>query len=250
MAAFWVGTSGFSYKEWRPHFYPPELREKDFLGYYASRLNSVEIDSTFYRMPRATTLEAWRQAVGDGFRFALKASRRITHFERLRVPSSSLDYLLGLLPSLGARMGPLLVQLPPDFPRDLDRLDAFLAVLSRGARAAVEFRHPSWQAPESFDLLRARGAALVVADTDDGTSPLEVTAPFVYVRLRRSSYDPATLDGWRRRMRVWEAGGLDVFAYIKHRDNPRAPLMAQALGAGAAAAAVPAPSPTPAEPPG
>ena len=246
MAGLWVGTSGFSYKEWRPQFYPAELKERDFLRYYASRLSSVEIDSTFYRMPRPTTLHAWREATGERFRFALKASRRITHVERLRLPSASLDYLLTLLPALGDRLGPLLVQLPPDFPKDLPRLDGFLLSLSRGARAAVEFRHPSWHDPETFDLLRSRGAALCIADTDEGTTPLEVTAPFVYVRLRRSSYEPAALGDWRRRMRVWEAGGLDVFAYVKHRDNPRAALIAEAVGGTPA----PAPLPAPTRPPG
>lgn len=231
MAGLWVGTSGFSYPEWRPAFYPDGLPARNFLRHYATRLNSVEIDSAFYRMPLPATLETWRNAVGDAFRICLKAPRRITHVERLRLPSPTLDLLLERLPLLGSRLGPVLVQLPPNFRSDFARLDAFLAVLARNARAAVEFRHPSWFVPETYDVLRAHACALCVADTDEGTSPIELTAPFVYLRLRRSSFDPAP---WRRRMRLWQADGLDVHAYVKHRDNPRAPLVAEGLGGAAA----------------
>jgi uncharacterized protein YecE (DUF72 family) len=229
VARIWLGTSGFSYKEWRPAFYPADLPEKAFLRHYATRFNSVEINSTFYRMPGAKTIEAWKASTGEDFRFALKASRRITHQERLRVPSDALTYLLDVVGALGGRLGLLLFQLPPDFRRDVPRLDLFLSALPRGFPAAFEFRHASWFCPEVFDLLRKREVALCARDADEGSTPLEITAPFACVRLRRSSYDKYRIEEWRRRFRGWAERGLDVYAYVKHEDNPDAPLIARAF---------------------
>src|SRR5262245_17246576 len=139
-----IGTSGFSYKEWKRIFYPADLPESRFLSYYATRFDAVEIDSTFYRMPTPKALEAWRDATPEPFRFAIKASQRITHRERLAVPSDSVGYLLGLLGELGPRLGVVLYQLPPFFRRDDARLDAFLATLPPSPKSALEFRHVSW----------------------------------------------------------------------------------------------------------
>ena len=231
MGRIWLGTSGFSYKEWRPDFYPADLPEKSFLRHYAARFNSVEIDSTFYRLPAAKTLEAWKAATGDDFRFTLKASRRITHQRRLQVPSDALDYLLGAVRALGDRLGLILYQLPPNFRRDIPRLDGFLSALPRGIPAAFEFRHASWFCPEVYDLLRGREAALCARDGDDGATPLEITAPFACVRLRRSSYDRFQVEEWRRRFRAWTERGLDVFAYVKPEGMPDAPRVARDFAA-------------------
>src|SRR5262245_53993351 len=160
MARIWFGTSGFSYKEWRPIFYPEGLSEKQFLQYYSTRLNSVEIDYTFYRMPSAKTIDAWKAATPDRFKFTLKASQQITHRQRLKVPSEALDYFLTVVPGLESRLGIVLYQLPPFFKSDRAKLEAFLSVLPRGIPAAFEFRHESWFTTDVYELLRNHNVAL------------------------------------------------------------------------------------------
>jgi uncharacterized protein YecE (DUF72 family) len=224
--SIWVGTSGFSYKEWKGIFYPPEVRDTGFLSYYASRLNGVEIDSTFYRMPTASMLEAWAGATPASFRFAVKASQKITHRERLVVPSESLSYLVDLLPRLGERLGVVLYQLPPNFRCDLKRLEAFLAALPASPRSALEFRHVSWFCDDTFQMLEQRGVALCINDTEDFDSPVRLTAKHTYVRLRRESYSPEERSVWKKRLSGFADDGVDVFAFIKHQDNPEAPLIA------------------------
>jgi len=232
MVPIWLGTSGFSYKEWRPIFYPSDLSEKQFLTFYASRLNSVEIDYTFYRMPTAKTIEAWRAATQENFRFCLKASQQITHRQRLKVPSDALEYLLNVVTGLESRLGLILYQLPPFFKCDVPKLDMFLSVLPRGIHAAFEFRHDSWFNDEVYRLLEKHGVALCIHDADDHTTPLQLTANFTYVRLRRSEYTEAQRKEWQERMHAWSVGGTEVFAYIKHEDNPNAPLIAQEFARG------------------
>ncbi len=226
MARIWLGTSGFSYKEWRPLFYPEGLPEKQFLQHYSSRLNSVEIDYTFYRMPSEKVIQAWKAATPEDFRFTLKASQQITHRQRLKVPSEALDYFVNVVPGLESRLGLVLFQLPPFFKCDLGRLENFLAVLPRGVPAAFEFRHESWFVEDVYKLLRIYRVGLCVHDADDHTTPAEITAPFTYVRLRRSEYSEAQHDEWQNRIRGWARDGIEVFAYIKHEDNPNAPLIA------------------------
>src|SRR5437868_7524377 len=189
MAPIWFGTSGFSYKEWRPSFYPADLSDKQFLHHYATRLNSVEIDYTFYRMPSAKTIEAWKAATPEHFKFTLKASQQITHRQRLKIPSDALDYFLSVVPGLESRLGLILYQLPPFFKYDLNKLETFLSALPRGVPAAFEFRHDSWFVEDVYRLLRKHNVALCIHDADDHTTPMELTAGFTYVRLRRSSYD-------------------------------------------------------------
>lgn len=230
------GTSGFSYKEWRPAFYPADLPEKEFLRYYATRFSSVEIDSTFYRMPTARTLDAWKSATPEEFQFSLKAPQQITHREQLRVPSDALKYLLGTIPRLGHRLGFLLVQLPPYSKCDLGRLTVFLSVVTPVVRTAIEFRNDTWCRESTYDVLRHHGAALCITDGDERTTPTETTAPFTCVRLRRSTYDAARREEWQRRIHGWADAGLQVYAYLKHENNPDAPRIAQefadALGVG------------------
>ncbi len=226
MTPIWIGTSGFSYKEWRPIFYPADFSDKQFLQYYASRFKSVEIDYTFYRMPSAKTIEAWRTATPENFRFCLKASQQITHRERLHVPSEALEYLLGVVTGLESRLGLILYQLPPFFKCDVQKLDMFLSVLPRGIHAAFEFRHDSWFTDEVYRLLEKHGVALCIHDADDRTTPIKLTASSAYVRLRRSEYTAELRQEWQDRIRGWSRDGIEVFAYIKHEDNPNAPLIA------------------------
>ena len=226
MNSIWIGTSGFSYKEWKPVFYPEDVTAKDFLRYYATRLNGVEIDSTFYRMPNAATIDGWRSATPEGFRFAIKASQQITHRQRLKLPSEALDYFVIVVSGLGTRLGLVLFQLPPFFKCDVQKLEMFLSAIPRGVAAAFEFRHESWFIADVYRLLRNRGAALCIHDADDHTTPLELTAGFTYVRLRRSEYSSEQRREWQDRFRSWSRDGLDVYAFVKHEDNPDAPLIA------------------------
>jgi len=227
-----VGTSGFSYPEWRPSFYPEGLPQDEFLAYYADRFSTVEIDRTFYRMPNAKTIDAWKAAAPEGFRFAIKASRRITHGEKLAVPSQALPYLVRTVSGLGDRLGAVLFQAPPTLRCDLDLLGKFIAELPSGFPSAFEFRHESWLTDEVYELLRRHGAGLVIHDADDHTTPLVVTARLSYLRLRRSAYSPEDLASWRERARSWVAGGVDVYIYIKHEENPDAPRIALDLAGG------------------
>jgi len=202
------------------------LPEKQFLKHYASLLNSVEIDYTFYRMPSAKTIENWRDATPEHFKFSIKASQQITHRQRLRVPSEALDYFTTVVRGLESRLGIVLFQLPPFFKADRAKLEAFLSVLPRGLPAVFEFRHESWFNEDVYALLRDHNTALCINDSDDHTTPLKLTTGRTYVRLRRSAYTDAERTDWQERIRNWAGDGIEVFAYIKHEDNPDAPLIA------------------------
>ncbi len=225
---FYVGTSGYSYKEWLGPFYPADLKPAEMLGYYAGQLKSVEINNTFYRMPKRQVLEGWAGQVPDGFRFVLKVTRRITHFKRLKPEAAEeLAYVLETSAALGDRLGPMLFQLPPYFKKDADRLGAFLELLPEGFQAAFEFRHPSWFDDEIFDALRAHGVALVIADTgaDDRDAPFTATAGHGYLRLRREDYSDAELEEWAERIagQDW----TDAYVFFKHEDEGAGPRMAK-----------------------
>ena len=186
-----TGTSGYSYKEWKGSFYPEDLAAKKFLEFYASRLGTVEINNTFYRLPKPSVLENWAAQVPDDFRFSIKASRRITHFTRMKPESQEpLEYLLSTLESLGEQLGVILFQLPPNLKVDIERLEGFLGMLPEGTPAAFEFRHESWKDDGVTDLVRARGMALVCADTEDSEGDEEIveTGSWGYLRLRRPGY--------------------------------------------------------------
>lgn len=226
MAEIRIGTSGFAYREWRGPFYPPKLPQNRFLEYYASRFRAVEIDATFYRMPSRTTLEKWVAATPDEFRFAIKASRRITHWERLRLPSDALDYLKQVLAVLEHRLGVVLFQLPPNFRADPERLALFLDELGDDLPGAFEFRHDSWFGEATYSLLERRGKGLVIHDSDEGTTPTQVTSAMTYVRLRRSGYTADERSVWSQRFREWRAQGVDVYAFLKHEESPDAPRIA------------------------
>lgn len=211
-----MGTSGFSYPEWKGHFYPAKLPAREMLPYYAERLGTVELNNTFYRLPNAKLLEGWRGAVPSRFSFAVKAPRRITHFQKLRETDELVSHFFGLLEALGPTLGPVLFQLPPTFRADIDVLRSFLTLLPSEVRAAFEFRHPSWFEDSVYAALEAGGVALVGGDVDDDekSPPLVRTADFAYLRLRQTTYEPAELEDWARRVR--ELGVADVFVYFKH----------------------------------
>jgi uncharacterized protein YecE (DUF72 family) len=228
MAILRAGASGFSFKEWKGPFYPPDCKPEAMLAFYAQRLPTVEINNTFYRMPRTSVLEDWTTKVPEDFRFAIKASRRITHMGRLKPESvaDSVAYLYKHLAALGARRGPVLYQLPPNLRKDLPRLEAFLALLPEEHGAVFEFRHPEWFDEEVYALLRSAGAALCLSEREDnGPPPLVETAPFGYVRLRLDSYADADLAAWAQRLKAtsWQ----EVYAYFMH--EPTAPAYAATL---------------------
>lgn len=220
-----AGTSGYSYKEWKGDFYPEWLKNDDMLKHYGTRLNSVEINSSFYRMPRRTTLEKWAADVPDGFRFTLKASRRITHEKRLSDAQDSVDYLHGLTGELGEKLGPILFQLHPRLTRDLDLLGRFLKGLPREWMPAFELQHGSWQDdPEVDDLLAAHQAARVIVHEDaDTSSPpaLPATASWGYLRLRSAHYSDEDLSAWREKLE--ETGWREAYVYFKHEEEMSGP---------------------------
>jgi uncharacterized protein YecE (DUF72 family) len=220
-----AGTSGWSYKEWKGHFYPEKLAAKDMLRFYASRFPTVEVNNTFYRMPKQETIEGWAAEVPDDFSFVLKASKRITHERRLQDVGDSVDYLMTNAASLGAKLGPFLVQLPPYLRKDVPRLREFLALLPEGRRAAVEFRHASWFDDEVYAALRERGAALCVADTgEEGDAPLLATAGWGYLRLRQVKYGEDDLRSWADRIRAQDWS--EAFVFFKHEDEATGPKLA------------------------
>jgi len=223
-----AGASGYSFKEWKGSFYPEDIKADAMLAYYVARLPTVEINNTFYRMPKASVLENWAGTAPDGFRFAIKASRRITHMSRLRAESSadSLGYLYKNLDALGEKRGPVLFQLPPFFKKDLPRLDEFLALLPKGHRAAFEFRNESWFADDVYDSLRRAGASLVLSEREDNAPPpLVETASWGYVRLRLEEYSDDALRTWAERLAA--TGWREIYAYFMH--EPTAPAYAQSL---------------------
>jgi uncharacterized protein YecE (DUF72 family) len=220
-----TGTSGFSYKEWIGSFYPPKTPASRMLQLYAERLNTVELNNTFYRMPNEALIKGWNERTPDSFRFVLKAPRQLTHIRKLADCADALARFLNVASTLGDKLGPLLFQLPPTFQRDVDRLQAFLQLLPRGVRAAFEFRHPTWFEESTYAALRAHGAALCIAEVDDQPPALVATADFGYLRLRREDYTPEQIAAWAdviRRQPFREA-----YVFFKH--EIRAPALALAL---------------------
>ncbi len=219
-----VGTSGYSFKEWKGPFYPEGIPPQEMLRYYAERLPAVEINNTFYRLPKASVLEAWADQVPEDFRFALKASRRITHFKRLKGAGDETEYFLRTTRSLGARLGVLLFQLSPKLEADLPRLEAFLDLLPDGTRAAFEFRHPSWFEDPVYDRLRERDFALCTVD--DGCAGPEITrtASFGYLRLRGQGYERADLASWAAA--IGDQGWEEAFVFFKHEEAGAGPALA------------------------
>ncbi|HET9046314.1 MAG TPA: DUF72 domain-containing protein [Casimicrobiaceae bacterium] len=223
-----AGASGYSFKEWKGTFYPEKLKPEEMLAFYASHLPTVEINNTFYRMPKTSVLETWAGQVPPGFRFSIKASRRITHIARLKIESAAepVGYLYRGLAALGDKRGPVLFQLPPNLKKDLPRLQAFLAVLPPDHRAAFEFRNDTWFDDDVYAALKAAGASLCFSEREDNTPPpLVETAPWGYVRLRLETYSDADLKTWAQRLEA--TGWRQIHAYFMH--EPTAPAYAKSL---------------------
>lgn len=219
-----TGTSGFAYREWKGSFYPEKLPVARMLGYYAERYPAVEINNSFYKLPSEALLRQWASEVPADFVFAIKAWQQITHRKRLKDVGEPLGEFLRVTGALGERLGPILIQLPPNLRRDLPRLEAALDLLPREIRVAWEFRNPSWFEEDVMDALRAHGAALCVAHGEAVDAPLIATAPWGYVRLRQVTYDDAALVDWVRRIRGEEWS--EVFVFFKHEDSGTGPRLA------------------------
>jgi uncharacterized protein YecE (DUF72 family) len=223
-----AGASGYSFKEWKGTFYPDKIKPEEMLKFYGERLPTVEINNTFYQMPKPAVLENWSAQTPASFRFSIKASRRITHFARLKAAEAkdSVDYLYTQLATISDKRGPVLFQLPPFLKKDLPRLEEFLALLPKDHRAAFEFRNDTWFADDTYALLEKAGAALCLSEREDNAPPpLVETASWGYVRLRLEEYSDKDLAAWAQRLRgtKWQA----IYAYFMH--EPTAPAYAAAL---------------------
>jgi uncharacterized protein YecE (DUF72 family) len=213
-----AGTSGYAFKEWKGSFYPEDLKDDAMLGFYAGKFPTVEINNTFYRLPKEHVLLDWASQVPDAFRFAIKASQRITHFARLKPEcASALDFLLKNTAALGTKLGPILFQLPPHLKKDIERLRTFLALLPAERRFTIEFRHESWFDDEVYDALRARDVAMCVIEQPEFSSPVVSTASWGYLRLHRFDYDQPMLETWAKTVRSHEWG--DAYVYFKHDEG-------------------------------
>ncbi len=221
-----VGTSGYSYKEWKGPFYPEDLSDKQMLSFYGTRLNTVEINNTFYRLPKETVLVSWGEQVPENFRFSIKASQKITHIKRLKDVLDETEYLFRIVRVLGKKLGVVLFQLPPNLKKDLPRLQTFLKQVPSETRVAFEFRHATWFDEETLGCLRDHNASLCIADADDELEvPFVSTADWGYLRLRREGYTAPQLKKWHAR--VNEQSWKDAFVFFKHEDAGAGPQMAE-----------------------
>ena len=225
----WIGTSGYNYPEWKGSFYPETLAAAKMLPYYAERLSTVEINYTFYRLPTEAIVAKWSAQTPEHFRFTLKAPKRITHDRKLRDCASLLQAFCSAAAALGPKLGVLLFQLGPGHRCDLAVFDAFLADLPPGARAAFEFRHPSWLSDDVYDRLRERNLALCIADSERMTTPVTATADYGYFRLRDEGYTPEDITQWASVVREQQEAWKDTYVYFKHEEAGKGPQFAAEL---------------------
>jgi len=217
-----IGTSGWHYAHWKALFYPEEVSTADYLDYYAKRFRTAEVNNTFYHMPKKQTFESWRDTVDEGFVFAVKASRYITHMKKLKDAAKPVAKFMALAENLKGKMGPILFQLPPHWGVDPGRLEEFLGLLPRGPEYTFEFRDPSWFDPRVYGLLADHQAAFCMYDLQGTLSPKEVTAGFIYVRLHgpgaayQGSYPDETLAGWAGAFSTWAAQGKRIYCYFNN----------------------------------
>jgi len=228
MAQVFAGTSGWAYPSWKPGFYPEKLAQKKFLGYYTTKLNTVEVNFTFRQLVKETTIQNWLQDSPAHFRFGVKAHQVITHIKRLKGAEDFVPRFLATIEPLAAagKLGPVLFQLPPNLKADSALLNDFLAILPRTVPAAFEFRHASWFSDATWDSLRSHNAGLCIAETETMTTPDVVTAKFTYYRFRKPSYTGEERRSMVDRIRQHVAEGRDVFAYFKHEETPEGALYA------------------------
>jgi uncharacterized protein YecE (DUF72 family) len=229
MATLYAGTSGFAYPAWKPNFYPAKLPANQFLKHYAERLNCVEVNYTFRRLPAAATLQSWVEATRAGFVFAVKANMRITHILRLKNAEQATEVFLKAIDPLrtSRRLGPVLFQLPPQMKCDVALLRAYLDLLPKGMRYAFEFRHTSWLTEAVYDELRGRNISLCVAESEKLEVPEVITADFVYYRLRKPEYTEQDVDGFVAHARDLLASGRDLYLMFKHEESPEGALNAE-----------------------
>jgi uncharacterized protein YecE (DUF72 family) len=222
---FYVGTSGYSYKEWKGNFYPEKLPQKEMLNYYGQHFSTVEINNTFYQMPKVNVLESWANQVPSKFQFVLKVPQKITHHKRLENIEEDVDYLQRTASVLKGRLGPLLFQFPPYFKKNFPRLTNLLDLIEDSIRIALEFRDPSWFDDEIFDCLRKKSCALCIADADDLPSPgLVDTVDWGYVRLRREVYTDKDLQNWAQTLK--SKGWNNAYVFFKHEEAGTGPKLA------------------------
>jgi uncharacterized protein YecE (DUF72 family) len=232
-----IGCSGWTYKDWTGPFYPPGTPDRARLDYYATRFDTAELNASFYRLPSEATVEGWAERAPDGFLFAWKVSRFITHNKKLKDAADSVALVFGRMAPLGDKQGPALIQLPPQLRRNDERLATFLDLLPKDVRCTVEFRHDSWYDPAIFRLLAQHDAALCISDHHSAPSPWEVTASWVYVRWHgpggryHGRYAEADLAAFAERLRDWRAADLDIYGYFDNDIKSAAPYDAQALKA-------------------
>ncbi len=223
---FYVGTSGYSYKEWKGPFYPKDLPDKDMLRFYGDNLPAVEINNTFYRMPNTSMLETWAEQVPPDFQFVLKASRKITHTKPLKEKADEVGYLFKTAATLGDKLGAILFQLPPYLHRNIDLFSDFVDLLPSGIKVAFEFRHISWFDDKLFEILRNKGCAICCSDTENQElSQFVSTSDWGYLRLRKPDYSEEELLAWAERIKLqnWQA----VYAFFKHEDDGAGPKLAK-----------------------
>lgn len=220
-----IGTSGWHYAHWVGPFYPPDLPSEKMLSFYATEFETVEVNNSFYRLPKAKTLFAWRDGTPDSFTFAFKASRYITHMKRLREADGPLTNMIDHAHSLDPKLGPILFQLPPKWRVDAERLRQFLGLIPKHIRVAFEFRDPSWFVDGVFEMLRHSGSAFCIYDFSGSTSPLMLTSDLVYIRLHgpdgpyRGLYDAAALSTWAEHISDWHARGRDVYCFFDNDER-------------------------------
>ena len=235
MARIHIGTSGWHYQHWKGPFYPENMNPGEFLSFYARHFGAAEINNTFYNLPERETLAEWRETTPQGFVFACKASRYITHMKKLKDPEESIRRFFNVIAALGDKLGPILFQLPPGWHVDIDRLETFLESLPRGRRYAFEFRDETWFTAEVHDALARHDAAFCIYHIAGRRSPIEVAGSFAYVRLHgpgdayEGSYDGRTLFGWVRRFRRWRDEGRDVYCFLDNDEKGYAALDAMRL---------------------
>ncbi len=213
-----AGTSGYAFKEWKGSFYPEDLKDDGMLGFYAGKFPSVEINNTFYRLPKEHVLREWAAQVPEAFTFAIKASQRITHHARLKPEcASAVEFLLTNTSVLGGRLGPVLFQLPPNLKKDVPRLQAFVDTLPNERKFTIEFRNPTWFEDDVYEVLRGRNIAMCITEQPEFASPVVATAPWGYARLHRLDYDEGALGAWAENL-----GGLlwsEAYVYFKHDEG-------------------------------
>ena len=213
-----AGTSGYSFKEWKGTFYPADLKADGMLAFYATKFATLEINNTFYRLPKESVLAEWASQVPDNFTFAIKASQKITHYTRLKAESESMvQFLLKNTATLGEKMGPILFQLPPNLKKDVPRLQNFLSYLPENRRYTFEFRHESWFDEDVFSVLRDRDIAMCISESGELTCPVVCTATWGYLRLHKLDYSPDALTEWAKCVtsQQWN----DAYVYFKHDEG-------------------------------